>query len=159
MRQAVSGGGDIELVIVARVFDLAFFKIGSVGEGSDQLETSLRPRGADDKGSGCTLYVDRHEQKEWRIGLCMGWGHGGGRHVGAWLRLNGDRIVYCRRASLWKKLGAALFFFFQIICIWGWRMCELLGSMRSVQMEPHSCLNRFLLRSRLDKGNLPEDSL
>ena len=27
MRQAVSGGGDIELVIVARVFDLAFFKI------------------------------------------------------------------------------------------------------------------------------------
>ena len=35
----------------------------------------------------------------------------GGRCVGAWLRLNGHRIVSCRRASLWKKLGAALFFF------------------------------------------------
>lgn len=77
MRQAVSGSGDIELVIVARVFDLAFFKIGSVGEGSDRLETSLRPRGADDKGCGCTLCVDRHEQKERRIGLCVGWGYGG----------------------------------------------------------------------------------
>lgn len=36
----------------------------------------------------------------------------GGRRVGAWLRLNGHRIVSYRRASLWKKLGAALFFFF-----------------------------------------------
>ena len=77
MRQAVSGGGDVELVIVARVFDLAFFKTGSVGEGPDRLETSLRPDGADEKGCGCSLCVNRHEQKERRMGLCVGWGHGG----------------------------------------------------------------------------------
>lgn len=43
MRQAVSGGGDAELMTLARVFHLVFFKIEFVGEGPDLPETSLRP--------------------------------------------------------------------------------------------------------------------
>lgn len=49
--------------------------------------------------------------------------------------------------------------FLQLICTEGWRMYELLRNRRPVYIVPHSCLDRFLLRSRLDKGNLSEDSL
>lgn len=44
MRQAVSGGGDVELMTVARVLGLVVFKIEAVGEGPNLLlETSESP--------------------------------------------------------------------------------------------------------------------
>lgn len=44
MRQAVSGGGDVELMTVARVLDLVLFKIESIGVGPNLLlETGISP--------------------------------------------------------------------------------------------------------------------
>ena len=109
------------------------------------------------------------------MGLCVGWGHGGiggalgGQEaflelvmwvVGVWCLAQIEWASYCvLQKSQVVEEAANSSPPPQIICIWGWRMCELLGSMRSVQMEPHSCLNRFLLRSRLDNGSLPENLL
>lgn len=80
------------------------------------------------------------------------------RVAGRWCLAQIEPSSYCflQKGQLVEKVRNNIL---QFICIGGWRMYELLRNRRPVYIVLHSCLDRFLLRSRLDKGNLSEDSL
>lgn len=162
---------------VTKVLDLVLLKIGFVGEGPNLLETSLSPgwwlliRSVD---AFCAWTGTNRVKGE--HGICVrelgtpehrsGPMNAGGIHregmvcvAGRWCLAHIDlSSSYCflQKGQLVEKVRNN---FLQLICTGEWRMYELLRNRRPVYIVPHSCLDRFLLRSRLDKGNLSEDSL